>query len=201
VDGAAGLATAAGDSPITSTVDPAWLDRIAAATGIPRRALAAYGGAALRLEAERPGCHLGWTTLAGIGQIESGHGSHGGAVLQSDGWTDIAIRGPALDGGEFVAITDTDGGAWDGDSVWDRAVGPLQFIPGTWKTWGADGNADGVSNPNQIDDAVLAAARYLCHSGDLSTVTGWRAGIFSYNHDNDYVDSVAVSANRYAKAS
>jgi membrane-bound lytic murein transglycosylase B len=186
---------------IADTVDGAWLDSVSTSTSIPRRALAAYAGASLQLAQEQPECNLGWTTLAGIGQIESGHASHGGAVLQADGRTDQAIRGPALDGVQFMAIPDTDGGAWDGDTQWDRAVGPLQFIPGTWSTWGADGNGDGASNPNQIDDAVLAAGRYLCHSGDLSSVEGWRASIFSYNHDNAYVDSVAEAANGYARLS
>jgi membrane-bound lytic murein transglycosylase B len=194
----AAAATAVG---IADTVDGAWLDSVATSTSIPRRALAAYAGASLRLANEQPECNLGWTTLAGIGQIESGHASHGGAVLLADGRTDTAIRGPALDGVQFMAIPDSDDGVWDGDAEWDRAVGPLQFIPQTWSTWGADGNGDGVSDPNQIDDAVLSAGRYLCHSGDLSTVEGWRAGIFSYNHDNAYVDSVAEAANGYARLS
>lgn len=186
---------------IADSVDPGWLDSVSAASGVPRRALAAYAGAALRLATEQPGCNLGWTTLAGIGQIESGHASHGGTTLLADGTTDKSIRGPALDGIDFMAIPDTDGGAWDGDTTWDRAVGPVQFIPSTWARWGADGNGDGVSDPNQIDDAVLAAGRYLCHSGDLSGVDGWRAAIFSYNHDNSYVDAVAEQANRYARMS
>ncbi|WP_106209984.1 lytic transglycosylase domain-containing protein [Glaciihabitans tibetensis] len=191
----------AGATGLAESVDGAWLDTVAASTSIPRRALAAYAGASLQLAQENPACNLGWTTLAGIGQIESGHASHGGASLQGDGSTDLPIRGPALDGVRFMAIADTDGGAWDGDSQWDRAVGPLQFVPGTWSTWGADGNGDGASDPNQIDDAVLAAGRYLCHSGDLSSVEGWRAGIFSYNHDDAYVDSVAAAANGYARLS
>jgi membrane-bound lytic murein transglycosylase B len=192
---------AAASSGIADTVDQAWLDSASTSTSIPRRALAAYAGASLRLAQEQPECNLGWTTLAGIGQIESKHASHGGVQLQGDGRTDEAIRGPALDGVDFMAIADTDDGAWDGDTQWDRAVGPLQFIPGTWKTWGADGNGDGAADPNQIDDAVLAAGRYLCHSGDLSSIEGWRAGIFSYNHDNAYVDSVAEAANEYARLS
>ncbi|MET0989094.1 MAG: lytic transglycosylase domain-containing protein [Glaciihabitans sp.] len=197
---AAPEAAAAGPG-IADAVDAGWLDSVSAATNVPRRALAAYAGAAVRLATEQPGCNLGWTTLAGIGQIESGHASHGGSTLLADGTTDRAIRGPALDGVDFMAIADTDGGVWDGDATWDRAVGPVQFIPGTWARWGADGNGDGVTDPNQIDDAVLAAGRYLCHSGDLSGVDGWRAAIFSYNHDNAYVDAVADQANAYARMS
>jgi membrane-bound lytic murein transglycosylase B len=76
----------------------------------------------------------------------------------------------------------------------------MQFIPDTWTRWGADGNGDGATDPNQIDDAALAAARYLCASGAMSSVEGWRAAIFSYNHLDVYVDDVAAVANRYATA-
>jgi hypothetical protein len=183
---------------IATMADAEWLDRISSATGIPNRALAAYGGAALTLADEQPDCRLGWTTLAGIGAVESGHGSYRGATLRADGTIDSDIRGPALDGVEFASIPDSDDGKWDGDAEWDRAVGPLQFIPATWETWGADGNGDGVTDPNQIDDAALAAGRYLCHSGAMSTPDGWRAAIFSYNHDNAYVDLVARTANTYS---
>lgn len=181
-------------------VDQAWAEQKARATGIPVRALEAYALADLLVSAEQPGCGIGWNTLAGIGAIESDHGRHGGAVLDADGYPQPAIRGAALDGNGVAAISDTDGGRWDGDAVWDRAVGPLQFIPDTWSRWGADANADGVADPNQIDDAALAAARYLCASGEMLSVDGWRAAIFSYNHLDSYVDDVAAVANRYAAA-
>jgi membrane-bound lytic murein transglycosylase B len=183
---------------ITARVDPAWLDRVAVSTGIPRRALAAYAGASLAIAAEKPGCHLGWTTIAAIGHVESGDARHGGATLLASGYTDVRIVGPALDGGAYAGIHDSDGGMWDGDSAWDHAVGPFQFIPQTWRAWGADGNGDGRSDPNQIDDSAVAAARYLCHAGDLSGVAGWRSAVFSYNHLESYVDSIAVTANRFS---
>jgi membrane-bound lytic murein transglycosylase B len=186
------------ETPQVTTIDPAWLDRVSSATGIPARALSAYASAHLTLAAENPGCGIRWNTLAGIGAIESDHGRHGGAVLREDGYPDPAIRGIPLDGSQSARIDDTDGGVWDGDTVWDRAVGPLQFIPDTWVRWGADGNGDGVADPNQIDDAALAAARYLCHGGPMTTPDGWRAAIFSYNHLDTYVDDVAIAANRYA---
>ncbi|WP_447407116.1 lytic murein transglycosylase, partial [Clostridium perfringens] len=84
-----------------------------------------------------------------------------------------AIRGPALDGDGVAAIADTDGGRWDGDTLWDRAVGPMQFIPDTWSRWGADGNGDGAADPNQIDDAALATARYLCGASAMTDAAGW----------------------------
>jgi membrane-bound lytic murein transglycosylase B len=182
---------------ISARIDPAWLDVVSARTGIPRTALAAYAGAASVLAEESPGCHLGWNTIAAIGHIESDDGRHGGAVLGDNGYPSVPIVGPALDGGAFAGIHDSDGGKWDGDTIWDHAVGPFQFIPQTWRTWGADGNGDGQADPNQIADAALAAARYLCHAGDLSSVEGWRRAVFSYNHLDSYVDDVARVANSY----
>lgn len=181
-------------------VDAAWLARVADATGIPPRALRAYAAADLVLQAEQPACAVGWNTLAALGEIESDHGRHGGAVLSDTGYPDPAIRGPALDGVGVAAIGDTDGGRWDGDTRWDRAVGPLQFIPDTWQRWGTDADGDGAADPNQIDDAALAAARYLCASGTMTDAASWPAAIFSYNHLDAYVDDVAAVANRYAAA-
>ena len=186
-----------GVSPMTQ-IEPEWLSRVAAATGIPTRALAAYAFAHISIAADEPECGLDWTTIAAIGAIESGHGSHGDSVLDANGYAQPAIRGPALDGNGFARIADTDGGVLDGDDTWDRAVGPMQFIPSTWERWASDANGDDVADPNQIDDAALAAARYLCASGPMTSSDGWRAAVFSYNHDNDYVDKVATVANGFA---
>jgi len=180
-----------------TTVSADWAATTATATGIPVRALVGYAGAALALQAEQPSCGLGWNTVAALGAVESGHGTHAGSAIGADGATRPAIIGPALDGGEFDAISDSDGGVLDGDTTHDRAVGPLQFIPQTWQRWGADGNGDGRADPQQIDDAALAAARYLCHSGSVTDAAGWRAAVFSYNHVESYVDLVAATANDY----
>ena len=184
----------------TRRVDPNWAARTAAATGIPVRAVLAYGSATLTLGTQQPGCHIAWNTLAGIGAVESAHGTHSGARLLASGTTVPAIRGPALNGKGVGTIRDSDNGSWDGDRAWDRAVGPMQFIPGTWRRWGSDGSGDGVADPNQIDDAALTAARYLCASGSMASGDGWRAAILSYNHSDAYVNNVAAMANRYAAA-
>ena len=176
----------------------AWVHRTSAATGIPPRALQAYARAHLRVGAEQPGCRISWNTIAAIGGIESVHGSAGGSALAADGRPSPAILGPALDGGSVAAIRDTDDGALDGDTAWDRAVGPLQFIPSTWERWGADGDGDGTADPQQVDDAALAASRYLCHSGDLADPDTWRRAVFSFNHSDAYVADVAELANLYA---
>lgn len=183
-----------------SVGDAEWVSRVAAVTGIPGRALAAYASADRTVAGQQPGCGLDWATLGAIGAIESDHGSYGGAVLDEDGYARPAIIGVPLDGNGFAQVADTDGGALDGDRTWDRAVGPMQFIPTTWATWGTDANGDGTADPNQIDDAALAAARYLCASGPMTTPEQWRTAILSYNHDNDYVDKVATITTGYAAA-
>jgi membrane-bound lytic murein transglycosylase B len=184
---------------IAALVDAAWTDRTAAATGIPRRALLAYAGAELRLRAEAPACGLGWNTLAAIGFVESEHGTLFGGSIGADGLASPAIVGIPLNGDGVEAIRDTDGGLLDGDSVWDRAVGPMQFIPGTWEQFGADGDGDGRSDVHAIDDAALAAARYLCASGgDLREAGDWIAAVSSYNSTLDYNHRVASAADTYA---
>lgn len=185
----------------THPADSRWLSRVSAATGIPRRALSGYASAALTLAREQPGCGLSWNTLAGIGAVESSHGGHQDGQLLDSGLPSAPIRGPALNGDGLGMIRDSDNGRWDGDANWDRAIGPMQFIPATWRRWGADGNGDGTADPNQIDDAALAAGRYLCASGSMRTAAGWRAAIYSYNHSDAYVDRVAGFANSYAGAS
>lgn len=180
-----------------------WVVRTAATTGIPARAVRAYGATTLTLAAEDPACHLGWTTLAGIGAVESGHGTHGGAQLQDDGRPSVPVIGPALDGADGVASVRATAAsrALDGDPAWQHAVGPLQFLPDTWARWAADGDGDGVADPQDVDDAALAAGRYLCAAGgDLSTPAGWRAAVLAYNHADSYVAQVLDTADRYARA-
>jgi len=181
----------------TSTaVDPRWARRTAAVAGIPLPALTAYARASVAVPRE---CRIGWTTLAGIGWVESRHGTIGDRVLGQDGRPSEAILGPALDGGDFAAVPATsDSARWHGDRDWDHAVGPMQFIPTTWRTWQTDGDGDGLADPNDIDDAALAGARYLCQSGDLMSGDTWSRAILSYNHSTDYVLDVHTAANAYA---
>ena len=184
LDGVKGAAKAFGRQ-----ADGASPRRIAAESGLPATVFAAYRKAAGSLGRTDPGCGLRWELLAAIGKVESGHA--GGGAVAADGDTLRRITGPALDGNGFALILDTEGGAWDGDPVYDRAVGPMQFLPSTWKRWGADGNGDGVANPNNIYDAALAAGRYLCAGDrDLRTAAGLERAILSYNYSRDYLNLV-----------
>ncbi|HSN44295.1 MAG TPA: lytic murein transglycosylase [Propionibacteriaceae bacterium] len=183
-------------------VDPEWLASTSAKAGLTAEAMRAYAAAELRLTVEKPGCHVAWNTLAGVGWVESQNGTFAGHWVKANGDLDSPIIGPALDGTRFASIPDTDGGEFDGDTVWDRAVGPMQFLPGTWNAWGRDGSGDGVANPQNLDDAALAAASYLCaNGGDLTTPAGWTNAVFSYNRSEDYVTTVLEAAEVYAERS
>ncbi len=170
---------------------------------VPAAALRAYKHAAATMARTQPACRLPWTLLAGIGRVESDHGRYGGSVLGSDGVPRPAIRGIALNGvGPVAAIHDTDHGRFDGDKVWDRAVGPMQFIPSTWAYAGRDGDGDGTATPNDLDDAALAAADYLCpSSGSILAPGAMRRAILSYNHSDYYVTLVTAFARGYRTGS
>ncbi|MDQ1039334.1 hypothetical protein QFZ75_005750 [Streptomyces sp. V3I8] len=169
-----------------------------AEAGIPATVLDAYKKAEASLAGSKPGCKLPWQLLAAIGKVESGH-ARGGRV-DANGTTTSPILGPVLNGIGFARITDTDGGAYDGDTTHDRAVGPMQFIPSTWEWSGRDGNGDGRKDPNNVYDAALAAGHYLCRFGwDLSDSGDLRRAILSYNNSTDYLNTVLSWVEYYRK--
>ena len=134
-------------------------------------------------------CHIPVTLIAAIGEVESS--SLRGRTL--DARHDVVPRviGPALSGGGFAAIRDTDGGRLDGDTVWDHAVGPMQFIPSSWRALGVDGNGDGVADPQNIEDATHTTALYLCSGGkDLTRAADVARAVLSYNHSQRYLATV-----------
>ncbi|WP_084638191.1 lytic transglycosylase domain-containing protein [Gordonia shandongensis] len=167
--------------------------------GIPGIVLQAYKLAAKRVGAESPQCKLPWFLLAGIGRIESGHAGDGN--VDEYGNSLRPIRGPVLDGslaGNEV-ITDTDGGKLDGDPKHDRAMGPMQFIPSTWASWGADANGDGKADPDNIFDATYSAGRYLCAGVTDIMAEGTKVNaVLRYNRSVAYANNVLAWAAAYA---
>jgi membrane-bound lytic murein transglycosylase B len=177
-----------------------WAAQRAPALGIPQHALEAYAYAARVAEVENPDCNITWTTLAGIGQVESHHGTYRGATIAPNGDVTPPIRGVRLDGtnGNLEIIADE--GASDDDPVYARAMGPMQFIPETWRLYGVDANNDGVISQDNIDDAALTAAGYLCWTGkDLSKPRGWMNALRAYNHSDAYARTVRDWATAYAE--
>lgn len=182
-------------------IDPTWASETAGRTGIPKLALLAYAGAVVRSREVYPGCGIGWNTLAGIGLVESDHGRHDGSVVGDDFRVRPEIFGVVLDGGETENIPDSDGGAIDGITDFDRAVGPMQLIPQTWESWPSDGNGDGIPDPQNIADSAIAAANHMCRAaGEMETPSGWGTGVAAYNRVAAYVQAVATAAQRYADA-
>lgn len=177
-----------------------WAEQRAAALEIPVIALEAYAYAARVAEVENPKCHIAWTTLAGIGQVESHHGTYRGATIAPNGDVTPPIRGVRLDGtGGTLRIVDNDSGNMDGDGGVERAMGPMQFISETWRLYGVDADNDGKVNPDNIDDAALSAAGYLCWRGkDLATPRGWITALRAYNNSGVYLRAVRDWATAYA---
>ena len=191
-------------------------------TNIPLVALNAYVRAQNTLAAEARSCGIHWSQLAGIGGVESSHGHFGGSTLDVNGNATVKIYGLQLNGDDLSAsaigapteatgepnedndllqlarITDTDDGLLDGDRVFDRAVGPMQFIPTTWFLYEPDGNDDGEADPQNVYDAALASARYLCDApGSMVTTDGEQSGYFAYNQSEEYARRVTRTGRRY----
>jgi hypothetical protein len=180
-----------------------WAARLAPMTGLDGQVLRAYGNAELYARRELPDCRLSWATLAGIARIESNHGRFQGIRIDATGRTTRPILGPPLDGSPGVrTIVDSDRGRLDGDLRFDRAVGPFQFLPDTWRRYGLDGNGDGATDPHNIEDAAVAAGRYLCSGDrDLSTGQDWWEAVLDYNNSVSYGRKVFAAADDYARAS
>jgi hypothetical protein len=211
--GAGGVTTPPADGtvnqpPVVGNGRPAdvlagWAQQTGTRVGIPVVATQAYGYAELVLGRTTPGCHLSWTTLAAIAEVESNHGHFQNSVLGADGTVAPPIYGLPLNGqGGRQMIADTDHGVIDGDPTYDRAVGPLQFIPSTWEKYKVDADNNGVADPQNINDASLTAGIYLCQNGrDLSKPDDWYSAIFSYNAVQPYADKVFQTANEYGQKS
>lgn len=149
--------------------------------------------------AHRAPCKVEWWALAGIGYVESKHGTDGGSRVDATGRENKPIIGIPLDGANGTALVrDSDGGAMDGDSVFDRAVGPMQFIPSTFKAFEVDGDGDGKADPEDYYDAAATTAKYMCFGRpDLTTDAGLRSAYLSYNQSDIYASMVLAQAHGY----
>jgi hypothetical protein len=81
------------------------------------------------------------------------------------------------------------------------ALGPMQFLPSTWREWGITATQWGQTGPPDIMDAfdaVPSAALYLCAAGG-ATAAGLPGAIFAYNHAHWYVAEVLALAKAYAQ--
>ena len=168
---------------------------------IPAVAYDAYRTATDAAPSVTESCVVDWTIVAGIAQVESRHGQiNGEHDVAADGDVVPPIRGRPLDGTRGTqTIVDTDGGELDGDREWDRAMGPLQFIPTTWNELGRDGNDDGTADPDNLYDAALTAVAHLClrEPGDYSDRGQLRRALIAYNASGRYADDVLDWIDRY----
>nr|WP_240981715.1 NlpC/P60 family protein [Streptomyces sp. R302] len=175
----------------------------AGVSGIGPVVLDAYVRAAAAMTTLRPRCRgMRWSVVAGIGRVESNHAA--GRDVATSGAVTPRIYGVRLNGsgagGNTSVHGDTDRGVLDGDTVYDRAVGPMQFIPSTWNgPSGQDGNGDGAKDPHNIYDAAQATAAYLCGTGpsDLGDDAQLRKAVLRYNQSGAYADEVLGHVHAY----
>src|SRR5689334_8634620 len=137
--------------------------------GVPPAYLAAYEQAAQQFELGP----LGWSILAGIGEVESDHGRSTAAGVSSGQNFHGCCAGPMQIHNGFGAGT------------------------GTWGAYAVDGNGDGRLDIYDIADAAPTAARYLKASGAPGD---WNRAVFAYNHDASYVAQVLSLAAKYRAA-
>lgn len=184
------------DAATISPPPPAIVINSPGSLGIPSIALNAYRSAERMMAMATPGCGVSWNLLAGIGRIESMHANNGATDV--NGTTVDPIYGPALDGtlpGNEVIVQSVAAG----QVTYARAMGPMQFLPGTWSRYASDGDGDGKSDPQNLYDATLAAARYLCSGGlNLRDQPQIMTAVLRYNNSVAYAHNVLGWAAAYA---
>ncbi len=183
-------------SATTSAPPPALVVSAPGALRIPAIALSAYRNAEGMMNRALPGCGVSWNLLAGIGRIESGHANNG--ATDTTGTAVNPIYGPALDGslpGNETIVASSQLGR----VTYARAMGPMQFLPGTWSRFASDGDGDGKADPQNVYDASLSAARYLCSGGlNLRDQSQVMSAILRYNNSVAYARNVLGWAAAYA---
>ncbi|MFC4912735.1 lytic transglycosylase domain-containing protein [Actinomadura gamaensis] len=127
----------------------------------------------------------------------SGQGGKSGSYL--DLYKRAATTCPGLSWTVLAAIgqVESDHGRNPGRSS-AGALGPMQFLPSTWATYGVDGDGDGKADIMNPYDAIPGAAKYLCANGAGKGGASLYRAIFAYNHADWYVQKVLGLARAYA---
>jgi membrane-bound lytic murein transglycosylase B len=166
---------------------------------IPSASLAAYQRAELIMGVAVSRCRLDWTVLAGVGEVESDHGRAGGNRVTDEGVSRPGVFGKPLNGrGGRARKRDTDAGSLDDNSRWDAPAGPMGLLPSTWSAVAVDSDGDGKRNLQDVDDAALGVAVFVCNGGrDLSVRAELRAALRSLNPTPGYARLVMSLARSY----
>ena len=186
-------------TPTTTAATPARILATSSANGIPSSALAAYQRAETVINSADKACNLTWQLVAAIGRVESNHGRFGGNALDDQGVAQPGIFGKALNGKSNTSvIRDTDAGQLDSDTPTTARSARCSSSPRPGRSSASTPTTTAQRNPQDIDDAALATAVYLCSGDDdLSTVAGQRAAVYRYNHSTSYVNLVLRIMNNY----
>lgn len=154
---------------------------LAGGLGIPERVLAAYRNAETQTPVLAAGCEVSWTVTAGIWKITANHTNLAGHTLSSDGRVTPPLTHPPSD-----------------DSTEER-LGPGGIPASVWSEIGVDGGKDGRVDPQQVDDAALTAAIYLCHltPGGVLDDAGLSVALAGYNPQPGWAERVMAWINYY----
>jgi len=153
-----------------------------------------YVRAAATMNNEPPECALDWASIGAVARVESQHGTYLGRSVLASGDLDSPLLGLLLDGSGVAVVGDTDNGALDGNASFDRALGPMQFLPRTWRIFEVDGDRDGDTDPQNMYDATATAAAYLCNIAQTKGTADFSERLLGYNASNSYVLRVISTA-------
>ncbi|GAA1482508.1 lytic murein transglycosylase [Gordonia sinesedis] len=179
----------------------AWSELHAGPYDVPERALRSYAYASAAMNKANPGCGIGWSTLAAIGDVSSDNGTASGASIDPNGRATPELRDlTQANPRNAEPIADTDAGRYDGSSRTDVTMGPMQILPSRWEQFATDADNDGKADPDNIDDATLTAARFLCASGgDLRQSDGWARAVSQFNSTPGFLQKVHAQAAIYGR--
>lgn len=123
----------------------------------------------------------------------------GGPTSYLDLYKQAAARCPGLSWTVLAAIgqVESSHGRNVGPSS-AGALGPMQFMPATWRAYGVDGDGDGKADIMNPYDAIPGAANYLCANGAGKGGKHLYNAIWHYNHAHWYVQKVLALAKAYA---